>query len=157
MNTFSVGEDSYAVRTMDPRVQFFVLKRIIRFFPAVSGLGKIMTALIAGESPKVGDAMELIVVLSPLVAETPDVDLDFVSDACFDVVRQQGRDGDQTWYPIRDAKSGVVSNRNNLAVLRKLSIIYHVLRITFAPTFNEIAPNMAGLTGMGEEPSMALL
>lgn len=157
MDTFTVGEDTYSVRRMDPRVQFFVLKRIMRFFPAVTGLGKIMAALMAGESPKIGDAMELIVVLSPLVAETPDADLDFVSDACFDVVRQQGRDGDQTWYAVRDPKSGVVSNQNNLAVLRKISIIYNVLLVTFAPAFNEIAPNMAGMFGPGEERSTASL
>lgn len=156
--TFTLGGDTYSVKTMDPRVQFFVLKRLARFLPALSGSQKIIAAMSAGTSVQVEDALEVVAVLAPIVATTPDADLDFVTDACFDVVRQQGRDGDPRWYPVRDKDSGVISNRDNAEVLRKLAIVGNVLRTTFAPMLAEVSPNVAGLSsGASADPEAALL
>lgn len=138
---FAVGTDRYRVGLMDPRSQLLVLKRLMRFVPALTASDKVIERLKAGEPVAPEDVLDTVSALAPLVADMPDADLDFVCEQCLNVTRHLV---DGRHFPVRDPQSGSVSNMKNDAVMRKLAIVGNVLRIVFAPMMAEIAPAIAG-------------
>ena len=144
---FSIGADIFVVGIIDPRTQLLMMKRLMRFVPALTASDKVLERLKAGEAVQPEDILDTVSALAPLVADMPDADLDFVCDACMSATRHvvEGKA-----FPVRDPQSGVVSNRHNEAPMRKLTIVGNVLRIVFAPMMAQIAPSIAG-SGDGVE------
>lgn len=146
-SVFHVGDAEFRVAPMDPRTQLLVLKRLMRFVPALTASDDVLARLKSGETVQAEDVLGTVTVLAPILASTPDEDIDFVSNACLDVTRQVV---DGKGFPVRNPQSGVVSNRDNDGVLRKLTIVGNVLRIVFAPMMAEIAPTISSTAGGAE-------
>lgn len=139
-NAFTVDGAEFRVMSMDPRTQLLVLKRLMRFVPALTASEYVRALIMNGNASQGESTLQIITELAPLLADTPDGDLDFVFDACFDITRQIV---DGKAFPVRNPQNGVVSNRDNDAVWRKLMIVVNVIRITFGPMMAQIAPTIA--------------
>lgn len=146
-NAFTVGQAQFRVTLMDPKVQLLVLKRLMRFVPALTASDDVVARLKAGEAVTAEDVMGTVTALAPLLADTPDADVDYVFDACLNATRQlvEGK-----LFPVRNAENGTISNRDNEGVLRKLTIVGNVLRIVFGPMLAEIAPAIGAAGEVGE-------
>lgn len=146
---FTIGEDRYRVVPMDPMTQLFVLKRLMRFVPALTASDDVLSRIRAREAVQPEDVLGTVTALAPLLADTPDADFNFVLDNCLNITRQIV---DGQGFAVRNPQNGSISNQVNAAVVRKLTIVANVLRIVLAPMIAEIAPTIGG---MGEDVEAA--
>ena len=149
-----IGNHSYDVTQMPPRLQQHVLRRLA---PLVSTMGPTIMALLDEEADKKAVMAQVAFAVGPIseaLAAMSDSNLDYILDACLLHVRRL--DSDQAWHPIYvpgNGGKGVIRMYADVDSGTELRLVAEVIKVNLAGFFGPLFADSASANSAEGQPA----